>query len=130
MKLSLHPPGSAGLNVSPESAALAAWYDSNPALRHLWAIKYAQGLRVIIRLEPTLDGDDTLPGWIANSRARAHELQLRTHESVQLEAIDEVDSAENPAVTPGQTFYEGPVRSIRSAGMPVAPSRRSSWCCC
>lgn len=67
MKLSLDPPESAGLNVSPESAALAAWY--HPAVRHLWAIKNAQGLRVIVRLEPTLDGDDTLPGWIANNRA-------------------------------------------------------------
>jgi hypothetical protein len=90
MKLSLDPPDSAGLNVSPESAALAAWYDSHSAVRHLWAIKNAQGLRVILRLEPTLDGDDTLPGWIANSRAWAHELRLRTHESVQLEAIDEL----------------------------------------
>jgi hypothetical protein len=87
MELSLDPPDSAGLNVSPESAALAAWYDSHPAVRHLWAIKNAQGLRVITRLEPTLDGDDTLPSWIANSRAWTHELQLRTNEFVQLEAI-------------------------------------------
>ena len=88
MKLSLDSPDSAGLGHTPESAALADWYDSHAAVRHLWAIKSAQGLRVIVRLEPTLDGDDTLPGWIANSRAWAHELQVRTNESVQLEAID------------------------------------------
>jgi hypothetical protein len=90
MKVSLDPPDSAGVTVAPESAALAAWYDDNAAVRHLWAIKSAQGLRVIVRLEPTLDSDDTLPGWIANSRAWAHELQLRTHAPVQLEAIDEL----------------------------------------
>jgi endo-beta-N-acetylglucosaminidase D len=90
MKLSLDPTDSAVRNVTPESTALAAWYDSHPEVRSLWAIKNAQGLRVIVRLEPTPDSDDTLPGWIANSRAWAKELQLRTHESVQLEAIDEL----------------------------------------
>ena len=88
IKLSLDPTESAALNATPESAALAAWYDSHPAVRHLWAIKTAQGLRVIVRLEPTLDDDDTLPGWIANSQAWTHELQLHTREPVQLEAID------------------------------------------
>src|SRR5262245_49828740 len=88
MKLSLDPTDSAALNATPESAALAAWYDSHSAVRHLWAIRNAEGRRIIVRLEPTLDDADTLPGWIANSQAWTHELQLRTRESVQLEAID------------------------------------------
>ena len=88
MKLSLDPTEIAALNATPESAALAAWYDSHSAVRHLWAIKNGEGLRVIVRLEPTPDGDDTLPGWIANSRVWTHELQLRTRESVQLEVIN------------------------------------------
>ena len=88
MKLSLDPTEIAALNATPESAALAAWYDSHSAVRHLWAIKNGEGLRVIVRLEPTPDGDDTLPGWIANSQAWTHELHLRTRESVQLELID------------------------------------------
>ena len=51
----------------------------------------AQGLRVIVRLEPTLDDDDTLPGSeLRTAHAWAHELQLRTHQFVQLEAIDEL----------------------------------------
>jgi hypothetical protein len=55
----------------------------------LLAIRDAHGLRVLVTLEPTLDGDDTHPAWIANRHAWAHELRLCTDRSVRLERLDE-----------------------------------------
>jgi hypothetical protein len=68
---------------------LAKWYAAHPAVRRLWAIKESQGMRVIITLEPTHDGDDIYPVWLANGHAWAHELQLLMDGPVQLEAMDE-----------------------------------------
>jgi hypothetical protein len=75
--------------MSAESTALAAWYAAHPSVRRLWAIRDALGLRVLVTLEPTLDGDDTHPAWIANRHAWADELQLCTDHSVRLERLDE-----------------------------------------
>jgi hypothetical protein len=69
--------------------ALAAWYDSHPEIRRLWAVRDAQGLRVMVFLEPTYDGDDTQPAWIAHGHTWARELQAHTGVSVRLEQIDE-----------------------------------------
>jgi quercetin dioxygenase-like cupin family protein len=44
--------------------------------------------------------------------------------------VMQVKGSDEVTLTPGQTFDEGPATFIRSAEMPVAPSRRSFWCCC
>lgn len=72
----------------PEFEAVAAWYAAHSSVRHLWAIRDAHGLRVLVTLEPTADGDDTDPAWIANRRAWARELQLCTDHSVRLERLE------------------------------------------
>lgn len=88
MKPCLCPPVSPGRSTNPESAAVAAWYAAHSNVRHLWAIRDAHGLRVLVTLEPTHDGNDTDPAWIANRHAWAHELQLCTDQSVRLERLD------------------------------------------
>ena len=89
MKLSLSQPVSPGRSANPASAAVAAWYATHSNVRRLWAIRDAHRLRVLVTLEPTLDGNDTDPAWIANRHAWAHELQLCTDQSVRLERLDE-----------------------------------------
>jgi len=88
VKLSLDPAGEPR-TVTPESLALAAWYDTHPTVRRMWAIKDAETLRVIVTLEPTVDSDDTLPAWLAQSQAWVRELQLHTGYLVELELIED-----------------------------------------
>jgi hypothetical protein len=80
-----------------ESAALSSWYSSRPEIRRLWAIRDDEGLRVLVHLEPTNDGDDTHPAWMANSRAWLDELQSHTGSDVRLEQVDEVREIESDA---------------------------------
>ena len=68
---------------------LAKWYAAHSAVRRLWAISEPQGMRVIVTLEPTHDGDDIYPAWLANAREWARELQSRLGGPVQLEVMDE-----------------------------------------
>ncbi|HEY5547544.1 MAG TPA: hypothetical protein VIK50_15930 [Gemmatimonadaceae bacterium] len=89
MKLCLDPYDVAPRDVTAESLALAGWYDSQPAIRRLWGIREAERLRVIIAIEPTLDGDDVYPAWFANIDVRASELRRSTGSQVQLELIQE-----------------------------------------
>jgi hypothetical protein len=67
---------------------LDAWYGSHSVIRRLWAIKEPQGLRIVVALEPTHDGDDTHPAWLANRQTWLHELQSHTGSPVRLERID------------------------------------------
>ena len=46
-------------------------------------------MRVIVTLEPTHDGDDIYPAWVANGHEWAYELQLRIDGPVQLEVMHE-----------------------------------------
>jgi hypothetical protein len=76
---------------------LTKWYTAHSSVRRLWAIKDSQRLRVIVTLEPTHDGDDIYPAWLANGHEWAHELQLRMDVPVQLEVMDEPYLAEPAA---------------------------------
>jgi len=69
MKLSLDPSFNAERSGTPASIALTDWYASRSAVRRLWAIEDSQIIRVIVTLEPTHDGNDTHPVWIANRHA-------------------------------------------------------------
>ena len=46
-------------------------------------------MRVIVMLEPTHDGDDICPAWLAKAARWAHELQLCIDGPVQLEVMEE-----------------------------------------
>lgn len=63
-------------------------------------------MRVIVTLEPTHDGDDTYPAWLANGNEWAHELQLHMDGPVQLEVMDEPFLAEFPSGVDGVLVAE------------------------
>jgi len=93
MKLSLSP----SLQTHPQETldfdALRSWYDGKPSVRRLWAIRpeedsEATGLRVILMLEPSPDGNDPSPRWMAHGPQWAMELTERLSGTVQLERID------------------------------------------
>lgn len=71
------------------SVVLTKWYATHSVVRRLWAIRDSQRMRVIVTLEPTHDGDDIYPAWLANGHKWAHELQLLMDGPMQLEVIDE-----------------------------------------
>jgi len=73
---------------------LAKWYAAHSAFRRLWAIQESQRMRVIVMLEPTHDGDDIHPAWVANGHGWVRELELRMDRPVQLEVVDEPFAAE------------------------------------
>lgn len=74
--------------VTRESAALSAWYNSRPEIRRLWALRDAQGLRVLVHVERALDSNEIHPAWMANRDVWIDELQLRTGSPVRLENAD------------------------------------------
>jgi hypothetical protein len=85
---------------------LTQWYAAHSAFRRLWAIKESQRMRVIVMLEPTHDGDDIYPAWLANGHEWARELQLRIPQPVQLEVVDEPFAAELAAGIEGVLIAE------------------------
>lgn len=68
---------------------LSEWYAAHSIVRRLWAMESGEAIRVVVTLEPTLDGDDTQPAWLANSWTWAQELRLRLQRIVHLELINE-----------------------------------------
>lgn len=89
MKLIIDPSVTTPQDFTAESLALASWYDAQPAIRRLWGIRDAHGLRVIVAVEPTHDNDDVYPAWFAYAKAWASELRSHTGCAVQLELIHE-----------------------------------------
>lgn len=69
------------------AAVLATWYADHPSIRRLWAIADSIGLKVVVALEPTFDGDDALPVWLANSRIWADDLRLRFRRELRLRVV-------------------------------------------
>jgi hypothetical protein len=69
------------------TAALASWYASHASIRRLWAIEGHLALEIRVALEPTSDGNDALPVWLANRRAWANDLRLLAQREVQLRLV-------------------------------------------
>lgn len=93
MKLTLAPASHARHQDSFASNALKAWYDAKPAIRRLWAIEPedagdAGALRVVVMLEPSPDGNETSPSWMAHGERWALELSEQLAGTVDLERID------------------------------------------
>ena len=97
MKRKLKPLSTPPETATAESLALSAWYDSQPAVRRLVAIRNAQELRVIVTIEPTPDNDDVSPAWFAHKETWASELRLQTGSPVQLELARNASLDENRA---------------------------------
>jgi hypothetical protein len=88
MNLVLDPSRDDGPTLAGAFVVLANWYAAHPAIRRLWAISESQQIRVILKLQPTGDGDDIYPAWLANGREWAHQLQLGLGGPVQLDVVD------------------------------------------
>jgi hypothetical protein len=78
-----------GQAIAAPAAVLRQWYASHSIVRRLWAIDASDAIRIVMTLEPTLDGDDTQPAWLANSWTWAQELRFRLQRHVHLELINE-----------------------------------------
>lgn len=63
-------------------------------------------MRVIVMLEPTHDGDDIYPVWLANGQHWVRELESRMAGPVQLEVVDEPFAAEFAAGIDGVLVAE------------------------
>lgn len=78
---------------------LSDWYDRQPAVLRLWAYRPASAgdaLRVVLALQPSADGGETGPTWMARRSAWVQELQGRLPWLVQLECLDAL-SLDEPA---------------------------------
>ena len=75
-------------SVNSIPALLAHWYATQSSIRRLWAIDERDSrISVFVMLEPTFDGDDALPIWLAKSAEWANELRVLTHCEVRLKLI-------------------------------------------
>jgi hypothetical protein len=68
-------------------AVLGKWYDQHPAIRRLWALEHGGEIHIVVTLEPTSDGDDAMPAWLAHSRNWAGDLRSLTNREVQLRPL-------------------------------------------
>lgn len=66
---------------------LARWYAAHASIRRLWAVEAPDALIVFVSLEPTSDGNDPLPLWLAKSQDWANDLTARASREVQLKLI-------------------------------------------
>lgn len=69
------------------ATALEDWYCDHAAIRHLWAVDTPAALVIFVRLEPTADGDDPLPVWLAHQHVWTNDLRARTQREVELKLI-------------------------------------------
>lgn len=77
------------------STTLARWYADHSSIRRLWAVDEPEALVVFVALEPSSDGDDALPVWLANQQGWTHDLRRATERDVQLKLLA---SFEDPAI--------------------------------
>jgi hypothetical protein len=73
--------------MSNVPSALARWYADHASIRRLWAIDEADALVIFVALEPSSDGDDALPVWLANQHGWTNDLRRATNREVQLQLI-------------------------------------------
>ena len=72
---------------SDVTSALASWYAHQSSIRRLWAVEESLSLVVYVALEPSSDGDDALPVWLANQRDWTDDLRRATRRDVQLQLM-------------------------------------------
>jgi len=73
-------------DVTVISTRLAKWYNTHSSIRRLWAIE-EDALTIYVSLEPTADGGDALPLWLAMSREWRNDLQSIMSRAVHLRLV-------------------------------------------
>jgi len=81
------------------TATLSRWYAANASIRRLLAIEDAAAVKVFVVLEPSSDGDDALPVWLANARTWERNLASLIARDVRLELFEAVGPAA-PIIVP------------------------------
>lgn len=81
------------------TAALSRWYAANSSIRRLLAVDDASAITIFVALEPSPDGDDALPLWLANARAWGSDLTALIAREVRLELLE---GAALPMTAPGE----------------------------
>jgi hypothetical protein len=71
-------------------AVFSRWYDVHPAVRRLRAVEVSSVVHILLTLEPTSDGADTLPVWFANRSVWTCDLQSLTKRKVELRMRDAI----------------------------------------
>jgi hypothetical protein len=81
-------------------ATLAKWYAAHSSIRRLRAMEDQNALVVFLALEPTLDGGDTLPIWLAHHGRWARDLRslMNREVHVRLIASGSLDASPDAAV--------------------------------
>jgi hypothetical protein len=80
--------------VTEIGPSLARWYAAHASIRRLWAIEGPVALEILVALEPTSDGNESLPIWLANRRRWATDLQLLIRREIQLRLVVPDDRGE------------------------------------
>lgn len=98
--------------MSNVSTALARWYADHSSIRRLWAVDDAEAIVVFVALEPSSDGDDALPVWLANRHSWTHDLRRATERDVELkllvsEALEDT-GIDSDAVTIAELSWRDP----------------------
>ncbi|NLG75933.1 MAG: hypothetical protein GX535_06825 [Xanthomonadaceae bacterium] len=72
-------------DVPALSTRLSQWYRAQSSVRRLRAIADRDALIVLVTIEPTVDGDDMLPVWLARQHDWRNELSSLASRDVRLE---------------------------------------------
>ena len=89
----------------PIPETLAQWYAAHASIRRLWAFEDQVALTVVLALEPTSDGDDALPVWLANNRSWARDLSSLTKREVHIRLVSS-GALEVVDIEPNATMIE------------------------
>lgn len=87
MSLALNRSSFEDQDVTVISTCLARWYDAHASVRRLWAVDEGSLLAVYVSLEPTFDGDDALPVWLAMKHEWSSDLRSIVSREVQLRFV-------------------------------------------
>ena len=90
--------------TAPE--VLAKWYAAHSAIRSLRAVVSNDEITVFISLEPTSDGDDALPVWLANHHRWVSDLSAQIRREVRLELNVSATIAEDDMSTDATVISE------------------------
>jgi hypothetical protein len=111
------------------SSALSRWYASHSSVRRLWVIEDSEEFRVVVALEPSLDGDDTWPVWLANCDVWVVELRMHLQRPISLAHLNESLLMETEACGDGVVVadlcWRDPCANTGDPGQGVLSARRN-----
>src|SRR5262245_20658843 len=100
-------------DASTVNASLRSWYDANPVVRRAWVTEDSSAIRVYVSLEPTPDGNDILPVWLAHCSEWKSDLQSLTNRTVRLYATFSGPDSDDEGVIIAELGWRDPSSSSR-----------------